>query len=384
MEDGRITHSIDTVPRDVNSISFSPDGTKLASGHDDMKIRVFDVENGDLVLGPVEGHTLYVSSVVWSLDGSRLFTASWDHSIRLWDSKTGEAIGDPWAGHTDLVNSISLSPDGTKLASASRDETVRFWGAESEEPLGEPLQCGSNVWVVTFSPSGEFIACGDINGKVSIWRVPWWDNSKEEAHKSLLDRPAVTSPSHTARGIDRQLDYLDLPTYRRPSPSRTRLRDTHTTGDPSRTQGSAFSWRVWRTLPRLLFGRSHDAPQHTGLTTIYPGFATQRIYVASMDDENTTESFAEPIPTAPGHYPRFSILIESVSSTDSIHENQSTPAPPANSEDVQASCCALFSRGRARSSTASVPAPPVAGTSHSTTQNVLNLPAVVEPLSDTP
>ncbi|KIJ05963.1 hypothetical protein PAXINDRAFT_103567 [Paxillus involutus ATCC 200175] len=273
-EDGQTKHAIETVPGDVNSICFSPDGTKLATAHDDNMIRVFDVENGDLILGPIEGHTDYVNSVVWSLDGNRFFTASDDDSIRSWDSETGEVIGDPWTGHTHYVNTISLSPDGTKLASGSSDGTVRFWGTESGDPIGEALQHGSSVWVVTFSPSGEFIACGEVHGKVSIWRVPWWDDTNE-AHKSLLDRPVVTLPSHTARDLDHRFDYLDLPTDHRPSPSRTRLRDPHATEAPSRPQSSAFSWRLWRTLPQLLFGPSHGPPRHAELTTVYPGFATQ-------------------------------------------------------------------------------------------------------------
>ncbi|KAF8837901.1 WD40 repeat-like protein [Paxillus ammoniavirescens] len=186
-EDGQPKHVIETVPGDVNSICFSPDGTKLASGHDDWSIRVFDVENGNLIVGPIQGHTHWVNSIVWSLDGSRFFTASADHSIRLWDSETGEAIGDPWTGHINYVNTMSLSPDGTKLASGSSDDTVRFWGADSGEPIGEPLLHGKDVWVVTFSPSGEFVACGGEDGKVSIWRVPWWDDRNIEAHKSLLD-----------------------------------------------------------------------------------------------------------------------------------------------------------------------------------------------------
>ncbi|KAF8837898.1 WD40 repeat-like protein [Paxillus ammoniavirescens] len=271
MKEGQTKHVIETVPGDVSSICFSPDGTKLASAHDDEMIRVFDVENGNLIVGPIQGHTNFANSVVWSLDGSRLFTASDDCSIRLWDSETGEAIGDPWTGHTRYVNSISLSPDGTKLASVSGDATVRFWGTESGEPIGEPLQHGNDVWVVIFSPSGEFVACGEKYGKVSIWRVSWWDDRNIEVHKSLLDRPAIT----TARVLDHQFDYLDLPTNRRPSPPRTRPRDIHATEDPSRTQGSVLSWRLWRTLPRLLFGRSHGSPRHAELTTIYPGFATQ-------------------------------------------------------------------------------------------------------------
>ncbi|KIK95201.1 hypothetical protein PAXRUDRAFT_779374 [Paxillus rubicundulus Ve08.2h10] len=334
-ENGQTKCAIETVPGDVNSISFSPDGTKLASGHEDFRFRVFDVESGELVLGPIEGHTDYVYSVVWSLDGSQLFTASCDQTIRHWDSETGEAITEPSTGHTQDIISISLSPDGTKLISASSDNTVRFWGTDSGDPIREPLQHENGVWAVTFSPSGEFVACGEEGGKVLVWRVPWWDDSKE-AHKSLLDLPAVTVPRHTAVDLDRQLDYLDLPTNRR--------RPHHATSDPSYAKKPAFSWRLLRTLPRLLFGRSYDSPRHTKATTIYPGFATQRIYVASRDDESTTKTPREPIPTAPGHYAGFSIVVESVSSTDSLNENRPTPAPVDKSKDIQISCCAFFSR----------------------------------------
>ncbi|KIK76551.1 hypothetical protein PAXRUDRAFT_18120 [Paxillus rubicundulus Ve08.2h10] len=415
LNDGRIKHAIETDSGVVNSICFSPDGAKLASGHDDNMIRVFDVENGDLILGPIEGHTHYVLHVVWSLDGSQLLTASADCSIRFWDSETGQAVGDPWTGHTDYVNCISLSPDGTKLASASDDKTVRFWARGSGDPIGVPLQHENWVQAFTLSPSGEFVACGEYSGKVSIWRVPWWDDSKEKVHKSLLDRPAVTVPRHG--DVGRQLDYLNLPTTRHPSPSRARLCTAHAINEPSRTQGSAFSRKLRRTLPHLFFGRSHGQPQHAQVTTVYPGFAQpvgknsrllpfkansssgQRVYVASRDGEHTPDSRTEPLPTAPGHYPGFSIIVESVSSTDSRSGNQRTPAPPDNSEDLQTSCCALFSRRRASTGTASVslaielsehaappPNPPVSRgvtPSYSTGQNVLDLPAVAEPLSHT-
>ncbi|KAF8837543.1 WD40 repeat-like protein [Paxillus ammoniavirescens] len=290
-EDGRIKQAIET-GHSVYSICFSPDGTKVASGHADNMIRVFDVDNGDLILGPIEGHTNWVYSVVWSLDGSRLVTASFDGSIRFWDTATGKAISDPLTGHTGCVNSISLSPDGAKLASASGDKTVRFWGTDSGDPIGEPLQHENPVWAVTFSPSSEFVACGESSGKVSIWHVPRWDDSKN-AHKSLLDPPAVTTPRHT----------------------------------------------------------------------------------------------------------ELSIMVESASRTNSHNVNQPSPASPDKAEDVQVSCCALLSRRRARSGTASVlpaielsehaaptsnpPVPRGVTPSHPTAQNVVDLPAVVEPLSHT-
>ncbi|KAF9221842.1 WD40 repeat-like protein [Gyrodon lividus] len=284
---GTVKHSFTSGSGDVNSVSFSPNGKKLASGNDDKAIRVFDLESSDLILGPIGGHTQHVYSVVWSLDGSKLFTASWDGTIRCWDSETGEAIGEPWTDHTDDVHCLSLSPDGTKLASGSNDATVRFWATDSGDPIGEPLQHEGAVWAVAFSPSGEFVACGGSSTVISIWRVPRWDDSKEEAHRSFLDLPAVRVPPnaihHTVIDLDRQLDFLDLPTNRRPSSPRTRLR-TSTTEDASRTEGSALSWRRLWTLSRLLFTRSND-------------WLDMR-----KDDESTTETPTAPMPTAPGNY----------------------------------------------------------------------------------
>ncbi|KIJ07396.1 hypothetical protein PAXINDRAFT_90454 [Paxillus involutus ATCC 200175] len=191
-EGGQIKHSIGT-GMTVYSLCFSPNGEKLAcavnnpAGEVDLgiyAIHVYDVESGELILGPIIGHEYTINCVLWSFDGTRLFLASDDDTIRCWNSGTGESIGEPWKGHTDSVTSFSLSPDGTKLASASYDTTVRFWDARSGDPIGHPLQHDNLVYAVTFSPSGEFVTSGGFNDKVSIWRVPWWDDS----HKEVITR----------------------------------------------------------------------------------------------------------------------------------------------------------------------------------------------------
>ncbi|KAF8836597.1 WD40 repeat-like protein [Paxillus ammoniavirescens] len=178
-EGGEVKYSIEagSLVTSVYSLRFSPNGEKLAcalnkygDGGGDYAIKVFDVESGRLVLGPIQGHNDWIRCVLWSLDGSKLFSASDDHTIRCWHSETAESIGEPWIGHTDYVNSLTLSPDGTILASASSDNTVCFWDAHSGGPIEKPLQHRDSLWVVAFSPSGEFVASG--NEEISIWRVP--------------------------------------------------------------------------------------------------------------------------------------------------------------------------------------------------------------------
>ncbi|KIJ09606.1 hypothetical protein PAXINDRAFT_27895, partial [Paxillus involutus ATCC 200175] len=126
---GRIKHSINTGSSWVESLCFSPNGDKLAcSAFNQVDvIQVYDVDSGNLILGPIKGHENWIRCVLWSLDGSKLFLASYDRTIQCWNSETGKSIGKPWTGHTSGVTSLSLSPNGTKLASTSYDKTLRFW-----------------------------------------------------------------------------------------------------------------------------------------------------------------------------------------------------------------------------------------------------------------
>jgi WD40 repeat protein len=182
MEGRQVNDSIEA-DKVVWSMCFSPDGKKLARGTRD-DIRVYDVDSGTLILGPLRGHRRSVSCVLWSRDGSKLFSASNDNTIRCWNSDTGEQIGHSWTGHTNNILSLSLSPDGSILASASWDKTVRFWDPTTGNPIGQHLQHDKAVYEVRFSPSGKFVVSVG-GGNIYLWQVPWL-NSAENRVRTLI------------------------------------------------------------------------------------------------------------------------------------------------------------------------------------------------------
>jgi WD40 repeat protein len=75
----------------VGSVSWSPDGKRLASGSLDNTIKVWDAASGQEIL-TLRGHTLNVQSVSWSPDGMRLASGSYDHTIKIWDARKGYAL----------------------------------------------------------------------------------------------------------------------------------------------------------------------------------------------------------------------------------------------------------------------------------------------------
>jgi N-terminal domain of NWD NACHT-NTPase/NACHT domain/WD domain, G-beta repeat len=140
----------------VNSVVFSHDGSKLASGSDDHTIRVWDVATGQ-VEHTLEGHSDSVNSVVFSHDGSKLASGLLDYTVRVWDVATGQ-VEHVLEGHSSWVNSIVFSPDGSKLASGSFDCTVRVWDIATGQVEHVLKGHSSSVESVLFSPDGSKLA----------------------------------------------------------------------------------------------------------------------------------------------------------------------------------------------------------------------------------
>ncbi|XXH00920.1 hypothetical protein Hte_007271 [Hypoxylon texense] len=174
----------------IDGLAFSPNSKLLVSGSDDRTARIWDLERGK-VLTVLDYHTEYINDVSFSSDGTRVATASSDFTIAIWKQKSpgdwgsGEVRKQPnqvLSGHAGVVQSISFAPRGSLLASASYDNRLRLWDTDVVEEATSEVQSDQSpdisgritrqqqpVKCVAVSQDGNLIASASEDGTVHLW-----------------------------------------------------------------------------------------------------------------------------------------------------------------------------------------------------------------------
>ena len=98
-------------------------------GDNEYYSRIVSVNGGKHLNWPaiqniLAGHSSHVNSVAFSPDGSRIASGSSINTIRLWDAETGDAIGKPLEGHSRSANSVAFSSDGFRPSGWLVDSNV--------------------------------------------------------------------------------------------------------------------------------------------------------------------------------------------------------------------------------------------------------------------
>ncbi len=204
------------VARDSDSywdipVAFSPDGSRLLSGFQDGTVRLWDVATQTEVV-TLEGHTDRVATVSFSPDGSLLVSAGgWDDpTVRLWDAATQAQVA-TLRGHTSEIRSVAFSsPDGNTLASGSADRTVRLWNVATQTEVATLQEHRGAVHSVTFSRDGATLISGSADGRVLLRDLETGNVAGLSGHERLssmaFSRDGATLASGTADGTVRLWD----------------------------------------------------------------------------------------------------------------------------------------------------------------------------------
>jgi WD40 repeat protein len=112
--------------RNVTALAVSPDGQRLATGHINGRVILWELPTGTELASP-PGHLAWVYTVAFSPDGRTLATGGGDHVVRLWDGVTGMARA-VLPQQPREVKCVTFAPEAQMLVSVCRDGSVWIWG----------------------------------------------------------------------------------------------------------------------------------------------------------------------------------------------------------------------------------------------------------------
>jgi WD40 repeat protein/class 3 adenylate cyclase len=179
---GRTTSGVGGTGVSVQNMAFSPRSDTVVATYDNGVVTVWDPKTAK-VAETLKGHEDRALGVAFSADGRTLFTASLDGAILEWDLGLERRFGRPFelravpeslAMKLDLpgLTPVATSPDGSKFASRIGTDTVGIFSVRMLRPLRSfPVDFGGPVTALAWSPAGDELAVGGMDGAVQLWNV---------------------------------------------------------------------------------------------------------------------------------------------------------------------------------------------------------------------
>jgi len=157
----------------ITTLSFSADGTLLASGGDDGEARLWRVPTGEPVGEPLR-HSVRLSRVALSDAGGRLAVLSGrgtNWSAHFWETRTGTEVRSPFPLLVDGMCTLAFADSSGRrvLIGGNNDQKERralFLDLETGEELLPSRSVTPRSWA--FAPDGESVAIGTDGGSVSV------------------------------------------------------------------------------------------------------------------------------------------------------------------------------------------------------------------------
>ncbi|KAL3276990.1 hypothetical protein HHI36_012350 [Cryptolaemus montrouzieri] len=199
----------------TSCVSYSNDGEILASGGEDGKVKLWNVNTG-LCFITFNEHSSAVTSVAFSGNKKFVVSASVDGTVRaydviryrnfrtftsprpvqfacvavdvsgefvaagaqdvfeiyLWSVKTGKLL-EVLCGHEGPIGSLDFNPLPTSstLVSVSWDKTLRIWDAIEKGSAHETIDITSDGICVVFNPNGQEVAVATLDSHIHIFEI---------------------------------------------------------------------------------------------------------------------------------------------------------------------------------------------------------------------
>jgi WD40 repeat protein len=192
----------------VNAVSFSPSGKLLASGGEDKKVVVTNIETGE-ELTQIDGFYFPIKDLyfisednilltsgnavkiinlkgeevflypslathIWRFDVSSqsryLATGTYNKKVKVFDFVSGEVMYE-LEGHEKSAMAVVFSADEKFVITASSDKTIRIWDLQDGKIQHVMDAHADNIFDLAAHPSGKYVASASGDKQIKLWGI---------------------------------------------------------------------------------------------------------------------------------------------------------------------------------------------------------------------
>ena len=155
----------------VLQIAISPNNKLLAVSPNRYAIKIRDMEEDEWLYNLHTSFTGAVNTMTFSPDGRTLATGHYDGLIRLWDMNTGQKIRE--IETPAVVQSLAFNRDGRILASGGsfEDSRIRLWDIVNGTMLRELEGHENGIDHLVFSPNDQYLVSASYDGSIWMWGI---------------------------------------------------------------------------------------------------------------------------------------------------------------------------------------------------------------------
>jgi WD40 repeat protein len=160
----------------VLDLAVRPNKNELAVASADSTIRLFDLTTmSERKL--IASHADWVTSVSWSDDGTKLASASRDKTAKICDAESGDLIAS-YPGHAAAVRGISILPESKQVVSVGADGKLQRWDIEGAKKVAE-VGIGLDGFRIVQGPGFVLVPSADK----ALHRIDLSNNSNAQVMK---------------------------------------------------------------------------------------------------------------------------------------------------------------------------------------------------------
>ncbi len=181
---GQVTGQTAAHPLGVLDIAWSPDSRRLAVGGQDGRLSIHDRATGGETHIELDG---WVAAVAWSPNGRHLAAAAGATVVTVDLEGTVTHSYDP---HPSTVTSLAWEPKGRRVATGFYGGVAWYEPGRPEHRAADSHKWKGSVLAVAVSSDGRWLAAGNQDRSVQIWRIGKTTHLEMPGYPAKIDQLA--------------------------------------------------------------------------------------------------------------------------------------------------------------------------------------------------